>query len=100
MNRKLRLGLAALTLSAAGCASTETAPVEAPAAPAACDAAPAQSLVGQPASVALGVEVQRITGARTLRWLPPRTAVTMEYRADRVGVRYDDAMTVTGISCG
>lgn len=90
--------LSLLVLS--GCAATGAEPVEVPVAAAACNAAPAQSYVGQRATAELGQQVQRDTGARALRWLPPRTAVTMEYRADRVGVRYDEAMTVTGISCG
>lgn len=101
MNRICLISAVALTVPyLAGCAATGAEPVEVPAAMTACNAMPAQSLVGQAATADLGAQVQRATGAKLLRWLPPRTAVTMEYRADRVGVRYDDAMTVTGISCG
>ncbi|HMO68727.1 MAG TPA: I78 family peptidase inhibitor, partial [Novosphingobium sp.] len=42
----------------------------------------------------------RATGARTLRWMPPRTAVTMDYRADRLTVSYDDNRIIERISCG
>jgi hypothetical protein len=34
-----------------------------------------------------------------LRWVPPRTAVTMDYRPDRLTVSYDDAMVITKVSC-
>jgi hypothetical protein len=41
-----------------------------------------------------------LTGAKVLRWVPPRTAVTMDFRADRLTVSYDDNMTIDRISCG
>lgn len=65
-----------------------------------CDAAPAQSHIGHKASVASGTELMRITRARTLRWVPPRTAVTMDFRGDRLTVSYDDNMVIERISCG
>ena len=65
-----------------------------------CRAEPAQAFVGQRATAELGAKVQAASGATRLRWLPPRTVTTMEYAYGRVNVRYDDAMTVTGISCG
>lgn len=65
-----------------------------------CDAAPAQSHLGHKASGEAGSKLLEITGARTLRWVPPRTAVTMDYRPDRLTVSYDDNYTITRISCG
>lgn len=94
----------ALALLAAGCAT-----VPAPEAPAeervvgeggVCNAASAQHLIGQTATQALGAEVARLTRAATLRWGPPDSAFTMDYRPDRVSVSYDRAMVVTAISCG
>jgi hypothetical protein len=65
-----------------------------------CNANPAQRHLGQTASAAAGGAILRDSGARTLRWGPPNSAWTMDYREDRVNVRYDAAMTITGITCG
>jgi hypothetical protein len=64
-----------------------------------CRAEPGQRFLGSKASVEVGNELVRVTGAGTLRWVPPRTAVTMDFRADRLTVSYDDALTITRISC-
>lgn len=91
--------LVALTgLALAAC--TTTVPVgEDPAPEGPCAAEPAQRLVGSKATGETGAELIRLTGARTLRWVPPRTAVTMDFRADRLTVTYDDDMIITRISC-
>jgi hypothetical protein len=39
------------------------------------------------------------TGATILRWVPPRTAVTMDFNPSRLTVSYDDAMVITQVSC-
>ena len=65
-----------------------------------CNAAPAQPHIGHRATAELGADLLRITGARVLRWVPPRTAVTMDFRADRLTVSYDDNQSITRISCG
>ncbi|MGC1270205.1 MAG: I78 family peptidase inhibitor [Croceibacterium sp.] len=94
--------LAGLVLLSA-CATTAPpppAPIGSDADAVQCDAAPAQSHIGHKASVASGTELMRITHARTLRWVPPRTAVTMDFRADRLTVSYDDNMVIERISCG
>lgn len=65
-----------------------------------CDASRAQDHLGHRASAEAGQALLRLTGATTLRWVPPRTAVTMDYRADRLTVSYDDSMTIERISCG
>src|SRR4051812_25481721 len=67
---------------------SETAADEAAAAPA-CDAAPAQHLIGRKRSAELGEEAQRLSGARALRWIPPDTMVTMDYRTDRLNIALD-----------
>ena len=64
-----------------------------------CRADPAQRLLGAKASADVGDQLLDLTGATTLRWVPPRTAVTMDFRADRLTVSYDDDMTITRISC-
>ena len=65
-----------------------------------CDAAPALYHVGHDATQGMGAAILKESGARTLRWGPPRTAWTMDYRQDRVNVRYDDKMKITEVSCG
>jgi hypothetical protein len=65
-----------------------------------CDAKSVQRFVG-----ALGTkEVSRVilkrSGAKTLRWLAPGTAATMDYRQDRLNVRVDGRNFVTGLDCG
>jgi len=65
-----------------------------------CDAAPAQYHLGNTATDAIGQLILEESGARALRWGPPNTAWTMDYREDRVNVRYDDDMFITDIACG
>lgn len=67
---------------------------------ASCDAAPVQYHVGHDATQAMGAAILKESGAQTLRWGPPNSAWTMDYRADRVNVRYDEGMKITGITCG
>lgn len=65
-----------------------------------CDAAAAQSFAGRGADQAVGDAILKASGARSLRWGPPNSAWTMDYREDRVNVRYDAQMTITDITCG
>lgn len=65
-----------------------------------CDAAKAQYALGQKTSVELAKKLLKETGANSLRWIPPRTPVTMDYRGDRLNIGYDDAMVIDKISCG
>ena len=65
-----------------------------------CKADAAQSYIGQTATADVGGALVKASGARTLRWVPPRSAVTMDYRPDRVNVTYDDAYKIARISCG
>jgi len=89
-------GVAAAGL--AGCATTGSAP-DAPVAMT-CNADPAQYHIGHDATQTMGTAILKDSGARTLRWGPPNSAWTMDYREDRVNVRYDEAMKITGITCG
>ncbi|QLC24129.1 hypothetical protein HFP57_03185 [Parasphingopyxis algicola] len=65
-----------------------------------CDADAAQQLVGEPVSQELAVTAMRLSGARELRWIPPNSAVTMDYRPARLNIEYDEGSTVTAINCG
>ena len=65
-----------------------------------CDASGLGDLVGRPASSELGTEAVRRSGARSLRWIQPGDAVTMDYRTDRLNIRLDSRNRVEGFTCG
>ena len=65
-----------------------------------CDAGRARSLIGREATSALGAEALRLSGAGTLRWLPPGAIVTMDYREDRLNIELDGRNRVTQLRCG
>lgn len=65
-----------------------------------CDASGLNGFVGKEATVELGTDAVKQSGASRLRWLPPRSAVTMDYREDRLNIGYDDNMIVTALRCG
>lgn len=103
----MKIALLSLPLLLAGCASfaqeapyTTTPVPEKEAGGFECSAQAAQYAVGQKTSVELATELMKKTGSRTLRWVPPRTAVTMDFRSDRLNIAYDDSMVITQISCG
>jgi len=98
-----RLLAITLPIAAAACAATPAPedvepPVAAPAGQ--CDASGVQDHVGAGATADLGAMLMEATGANILRWMPPRTAMTMDYRIERLTVSYDDDMVIRRISCG
>ncbi len=95
----VRIYLVAAIALLAGCTTATMKPAS-PAPSAACDAAPAQVQIGAKASQELGAELLRLTGARTLRWLAPGMAATMDFRPDRLTVSYDENQAVVRIACG
>lgn len=90
----------------------------APAMLAACSTAPAEPLVhgetpgheckadgtdhflGQAGNSETGAAILRATHAAVLRWAPPGTMMTMEFRADRVTVALGPDNRITRINCG
>lgn len=95
----------ACALGLAGCATVppSDAPIqdrEAGATGGTCDGEPAQRYLGQTASADSGAAILRSTGAGIFQWVPPDSAVTMDFRADRVRVTYDRAMAITRVDCG
>jgi len=56
--------------------------------------------IGQPGNSQTGAAILRATHAAVLRWAPPGTMLTMDYRADRVTVKLDSVNKVTAINCG
>ena len=65
-----------------------------------CDASELQEHIGHTATAESGAKLLELSGARTLRWGPPDSAWTMDYRPDRLNVRYDRDMKITTITCG
>jgi hypothetical protein len=55
---------------------------------------------GQPATQALGAEMQRASWARVLQWISPDSMVTMDYRTERLRVRLDRLNHVESARCG
>jgi hypothetical protein len=95
MRRAAVVGLALLT--ACSVAGPKPIPV---AGQGKCSNAGLDAFIGRRADTALGAELLRLSGARALRWAPPRSAITMDFREDRLTVGYDDAMVVTSARCG
>ena len=58
------------------------------------------AFIGERATAETGAQMLATTGALTLRWVPPRTAVTLDFREDRLTVSYDDNMMITAAACG
>ncbi|OGS55603.1 MAG: hypothetical protein A3J40_01345 [Erythrobacter sp. RIFCSPHIGHO2_12_FULL_63_10] len=92
------LGLAACISTGEAPPSGEPAPK--PAASGQCSADNTREFVRQIATAQLGAAIRARTGAQIFQWVPPRTAVTMDYRQDRVRVSYDDDMRIVRIACG
>lgn len=65
-----------------------------------CNAAEVQGMIGQKADIAMMERLMKGTGAKDFRWAPPNSALTMDYREDRLTVAYDEQMAITRISCG
>lgn len=91
------LALSPLTLMAC----TPKAPVEAPTPPASaeCRADMVQDLIGKPRSEAVAKDALARSGAKTIRWIPEGSAVTMDYRADRLNLSLDAQGAINKIGC-
>ncbi|MGI8944528.1 MAG: I78 family peptidase inhibitor [Qipengyuania sp.] len=100
----MRVMIASLALAGAACATVSEGPetpreVEMPR-DGECNADRVQQYLGEKATASLGATLLEWSQARSIRWIPPRSAVTMDYRLDRLNVEYDDAMVITRIHCG
>ena len=65
-----------------------------------CNAAGAQSFIGQAGNSNTGAAILRATKAAVLRWAPPGYMMTMDFREDRVTVWLGSDYKITKISCG
>lgn len=59
-----------------------------------------ETLVGSQANREVGAHALNKSGAKRLRWIAPNTAVTMDFRQDRLNISYDYEMVITRINCG
>lgn len=97
----IALGLLAMPLAA--CATTtggDTSATPPPTEAGTCSNDGLDRFVGQAATAELGAEILKASGARTLRWGAPGTAMTMDFRPDRLTVSYDEKMAITAARCG
>jgi hypothetical protein len=65
-----------------------------------CDTTRVHSFVGVLGTADVGKAIFKRSGAKQLRWIPPGTMVTMDYRTDRLNIRTDARNFVTAIDCG
>lgn len=97
----MRIVLVAGLFAATACTPVEMrgeAPAAAPVV-SACNADSLGDLVGKRASDARADVMQARSGARTLRWIAPNTAVTMDFRADRLNVYVDAKGRIERFTC-
>lgn len=66
----------------------------------ACRVGDATPFVGQAATAELGAQARAAAGARTVRWIRPGDAVTMDFREDRLNIMLDANSKVTSLRCG
>jgi hypothetical protein len=92
------LTLLALVGTAAGCAPQKKAEPLPPMVE--CDANRVQDLKGKLRSPAIKADALARSGAKRVRWIEPGSAVTMDFRVDRLNLHVDAAGTITDARCG
>jgi hypothetical protein len=90
----MRLFFIPLALAAAACATAPDEPSGT------CDADRLGDLVGREATAELGAEAMRRSGARTLRWIRPGDAVTMDFSPNRLNLNLDAQGRLERATCG
>jgi hypothetical protein len=66
----------------------------------ACRTKGSSRFIGKLGTTMIGAAIRDVSGAAILRWAPPGTMLTMDYRADRVTVYLDGRKKITRITCG
>lgn len=90
-----------VVLALSGCAHRKpVAPVMFANAPGRCWAEGVQFLVGKQGSAVLAAEALSYSGARVVRWIRPKQAVTMDLREDRLNITVDKRQRVKKLTCG
>ena len=96
MNRTF--ALLGLCVALAACAHHRK-PV-APVTGAACRTDTLKVLLGRPGSAVLAAEALSLSGARDIRWIKRKQAVTMDFREDRLNIRLDYNNRAKSFTCG
>jgi hypothetical protein len=65
-----------------------------------CSAEGLQRYAGQAATAENGAAILRDSGAKTLRWIPYGSAVTMDFSEQRVNVKLDRQGGIEAVTCG
>jgi hypothetical protein len=65
-----------------------------------CNLTGTDRFVGRPGNKMMGEAIKAVSRAAVLRWAPPGTMLTMDYRADRVTIYLDARKKITKITCG
>lgn len=100
MTRRFAFPALAAALALVACARHKApAPIVAPP-PAPCRIEALDSLVGRPGSAVLAAEALTKSGARTVRWIRPHEAVTMDFREDRLNINLGEDDLVKEFTCG
>jgi hypothetical protein len=97
---RLVAGLIGLGLVAGGCMPKEQEVPAREGSSYTCNAAKLQTMIGRARTQAMGPQAMRTAGARTLRWIEPGSAYTMDYRTDRLNIHVDARGRVTRVNCG
>ena len=95
-----RTSLLAPALLAACSTAPASPPVHGVTAGHKCTAARTEDFVGKIGNKSTGAAIKWVSNAAVLRWSPPNTMLTMDYREDRVTVWIDSAKRITKIRCG
>ena len=98
----IRIALPLIALSLMGCASNpdyllpgEQAPLPTP-----CGMEKLGGFVGYKRSAPISEQVAKVSGAKSIRWIKPGMAVTMDYREDRLNARLDEKGVILSFNCG
>ncbi|MBN8813222.1 MULTISPECIES: I78 family peptidase inhibitor [Sphingomonas] len=94
---RLALPLAA-TLIALGACAPKAPPRAVPGVE--CNAGRLGGLTGKPRSPEAEAEALRLSGARTVRWLEPDAAATMDFRPDRLNLHLGADGKIDSTHCG
>ncbi len=97
----IRLAFPLIALAIGACTYEERPQAETPPAAAGkCAADGLGGLTGKTRSEAVTKEALRLSGAKTVRWIAPGMAVTMDYREDRLNLDTDGQGKIVRAHCG
>jgi hypothetical protein len=65
-----------------------------------CRAEGLERYVGEAGSAENGAAILHESGAKTLRWIPHGSAITMDFSEQRVNVKLDPQSRIEAVTCG